>query len=190
MLRLSGCTGVSGRKCATRLIREEDEEVREFQKHTIVGRVFADCAPYLGVSEKSLHDISKRLPDDQPMDVRKYRPNIIISEADEAWEEDFWTEIQVMQPTESTGNIGQRMVSLGLPHNCVRCCSVNVDFKEGKFATNESGKVLKLMQKDRRVDKGAKWSPVFGTRPDTLASNRADSNSRSIWVPLGRGWRG
>jgi len=50
---------------------------------------FADCAPYLVVSETSLHEVSKRLLVDDPLDVRKFRPNIVVSGAPTVWEEDF-----------------------------------------------------------------------------------------------------
>lgn len=40
---------------------------------------FSDCAPYLVVSEKSMDDVHNRLPDDQLMDITKFRPNIIVS---------------------------------------------------------------------------------------------------------------
>ncbi|KAK5275048.1 hypothetical protein LTR40_013745, partial [Exophiala xenobiotica] len=46
--------------------------------------------------------------------------------------------------------------------NCARCNSLNVDYATGKVAEGESGKILKKLQSDRRVDLGAKWSPVFG----------------------------
>jgi len=36
------------------------------------------------------------------------------------------------------------------------------DFETGKPSTGEAGKILKYLQKDRRIDKGMKYSPVFG----------------------------
>jgi uncharacterized protein YcbX len=114
---------------------------------------FADCAPYLITSETSLADVSNRLPEGQTMDMTKFRPNIVIEGAGEAWEEDYWRKIKVA---------GADMV---LMHNCIRCKSINIDYATGKPGTNESGEVLKKLQKDRRVDKGSgasKYSPVFG----------------------------
>ncbi|KAK0646988.1 hypothetical protein B0T16DRAFT_171543 [Cercophora newfieldiana] len=49
-----------------------------------------------------------------------------------------------------------------LTGNCGRCTSLNVDYKTGKQAEGELGTVLKKLMVDRRVDKGAKWTPVFG----------------------------
>lgn len=111
---------------------------------------FADCAPFLVTSQASLEDVSARLPDGVSMDVTKFRPNIVLSGASAAWEEDFWAELV-------TGN-----VTLSLVHNCARCKSINVDYRTGKPGEGEEGNVLKKLQRDRRVDPGMKWSPVFG----------------------------
>ena len=46
--------------------------------------------------------------------------------------------------------------------NCGRCSSLNVDYDTGKQAEGELGTVLKKLQKDRRVDSGTRWSPIFG----------------------------
>lgn len=37
-----------------------------------------------------------------------------------------------------------------------------MDYGTGKIGTGESGSILKKLMKDRRVDRGAKFSPVFG----------------------------
>jgi uncharacterized protein YcbX len=118
---------------------------------------FADCSPYLVVSETSVDEVSKRLPSDQPMDVKKFRPNIVVSGAEEAWEEDYWAQLQF-----SPHSLAEYKVSLTLERNCVRCTSLNVDYDQGKPCINESGQVLKLLQRDRRVDIGSKYAPVFG----------------------------
>lgn len=114
---------------------------------------FADCAPYLVVSDKSLEDVSSRLPEGEEMDLVKFRPNIVVSGANELWEEDFWNEIAL-------GEEGE--VRIKLAQNCARCASINIDYSTGKPGTGEDGKILKKLMKDRRVDVGAKWSPVFG----------------------------
>ncbi|EEY22135.1 conserved hypothetical protein [Verticillium alfalfae VaMs.102] len=66
-------------------------------------------------------------------------------------DEDFWAEL---------GLPGDRR--LQLTANCVRCTSLNVDYATGRTAQGEAGTVLKKLMKDRRVDKGSRWSPVFG----------------------------
>ncbi|OJJ50506.1 hypothetical protein ASPZODRAFT_106138 [Penicilliopsis zonata CBS 506.65] len=117
---------------------------------------FADCAPYLVVSETSLHDVTGRIGTGEVMDVTKFRPNIVISGAETAWEEDFWGELAI---GDQQGGDSTRLL---LTANCVRCTSINVDYATGKAGQGESGKILKKLMKDRRVDKGAKYSPVFG----------------------------
>ena len=113
------------------------------------GLTFADCAPLLVVTEASISNVSARL-EGVEADVTKFRPNIVIKNAPKAWDEDYWAELVVGQAT------------IHLPHNCVRCQSLNVDFSTGKWAEGESGKVLKKLMKDRRIDAGMKYSPVFG----------------------------
>jgi uncharacterized protein YcbX len=112
---------------------------------------FADTAPYLLTSETSLDELSARFAGDERMDMTKFRPNIVISGAATAFEEDFWAELRVGQAAR-----------LLLTANCVRCQSINVDYATGKMGTGETGSALKKLMKDRRVDKGAKYSPVFG----------------------------
>lgn len=123
--------------------------LRHFQRSRIT---FADCAPYLVVSETSVHDVSARLPAGEEMDRTKFRPNIVVSGAETAYEEDFWTELVV----------GPSRARLHLTGNCIRCQSLNVDYRTGKMGTGEAGTVLKKLMKDRRVDRGARFSPVFG----------------------------
>jgi uncharacterized protein YcbX len=112
---------------------------------------FADCAPYLIVSQTSLEDVSSRLPEGEEMDITKFRPNIVIKGAFEAYQEDYWGKVKINNRTE-----------IVMAHNCVRCKSINIDYETGKPGTGASGEVLKRLQKDRRIDIGAKWSPVFG----------------------------
>lgn len=115
------------------------------------GITFADCAPFLVVTEESVADVSTRLPDGEEMDITKFRPNIVLSGSSNAWDEDFWGGIRVR------GDL-----DIILTQNCVRCVSLNVDYATGKPATGEAGSILKKLMKDRRVDPGTKYSPVFG----------------------------
>ncbi|EAT89918.1 hypothetical protein SNOG_03187 [Parastagonospora nodorum SN15] len=112
---------------------------------------FADCAPYLICSQTSLEDVSSRLPEGEEMDITKFRPNIVIAGAFEAYQEDFWGKLKINNRTE-----------IVMAHNCVRCKSINIDYETGKPGVGAKGEVLKRLQKDRRIDIGAKWSPVFG----------------------------
>ena len=124
------------------------------------GITFADVAPYLVVTEESLHDVSARLPHDVEMDITKFRPNIVISGATECYEEDFWGGLKIVRSTGRDSDNNE--MELILTNNCARCSSLNIDYATGKIGTDESGKVLKKLMKDRRVDAGQKWSPVFG----------------------------
>ncbi|KAK2627709.1 hypothetical protein QTJ16_002355 [Diplocarpon rosae] len=116
------------------------------------GIAFNDCAPYLVISDASVADVTKRLPLGVEMDLTKFRANIVLSGSPSAWSEDFWGEL-------SFGNDGPRIVLTG---NCGRCKSLNVDYHTGENGTGRDGEVLKLLQSDRRVDPGVKYSPVFG----------------------------
>lgn len=112
---------------------------------------FADVAPYLIVSEKSMDDIHSRLPDSELYDITKFRPNIIVTGATEIWEEDYWGELTINGETK-----------IECEHNCARCKSLNIDYSTGKPGTGEAGSMLKKLNSNRRVDPGMKWSPVFG----------------------------
>ncbi|KAN0096538.1 MOSC N-terminal beta barrel domain containing protein [Hyaloscypha variabilis] len=113
---------------------------------------FNDCAPYLVVTEQSLADVSKRLPEGVEADVTKFRANILLKSSDSAWAEDFWGEL-------AFGDEGAKILLTG---NCGRCKSLNVDYNTGESGTGKDGELLKLLQKDRRVDPGVKYSPIFG----------------------------
>ncbi|KAH6627553.1 hypothetical protein F5144DRAFT_276063 [Chaetomium tenue] len=118
---------------------------------------FSDVAPLMVASEPSLQDVRDRLLNGQPVEMYKFRPNIVVDgEGEDAWAEDFWAALAI-GPSESP----QRS-TLQLTGNCVRCISLNVDYQTGKPAEGELGNVLKRLMKDRRVDTGSKWSPVFG----------------------------
>jgi len=117
---------------------------------------FADCAPYLVCSSASLPSLHARLPEGQQMDISKFRPNIIISGAKEAWEEDYWAELSITSSKSAEATV------IDCIHNCGRCKSINIDYATGKPGTGEEGKILAKMQKDRRVDPGMKYSPIFG----------------------------
>jgi uncharacterized protein YcbX len=128
---------------------------------------FNDCAPFLVTSKASLRDVSKRLPEGEEMDMRRFRPNIVVDERASpdaaetkeglrAWDEDFWAEVSVVR--RGTGDAHR----LALTANCGRCISINVDYETGRPSEGEPGSVLKKLMADRRVDKGNKYTPIFG----------------------------
>ena len=112
---------------------------------------FSDGAPILLVSESSLEDLHPRLGGEKAV-LEKFRPNIVVNGEGKAWDEDFWGEVKI-------GKMGLTIVLTG---NCARCTSINVDLEKGRMGEGESGKLLKKMMKDRRIDPGNKWEPVFG----------------------------
>ncbi|TPX15290.1 uncharacterized protein E0L32_004567 [Thyridium curvatum] len=113
--------------------------------------VFNDIAHYLVVTEESNNQVTSRLEAGYEMDVRKFRPNIVVKGASGPFVEDYWGEL--------TFDGG---IQMPLTANCYRCQSITVDYNTGKTATDDRGMVWKKLNKDRRVDKGAKYSPVFG----------------------------
>lgn len=132
---------------------------------------FSDCAPYLIVSSASLTPLSSRLPEGTEADITKFRPNIVVSGAAEAWEEDFWAELAVGGSSVSISNRDAEAeadaashggVGFTAAHNCARCKSLNIDYDTGAPGKGGGGKLLSVMQRDRRVDPGMKYSPVFG----------------------------
>lgn len=115
---------------------------------------FADCAAYLVVSETSRQEVSSRIAEEGfEVDVTKFRPNIVVSGAETAWEEDYWGELTLGDAENA---------KLLLTSNCVRCMSLNVNYDTGTMDTDGPGQIFKKLTKDRRVDQGAKYSPVFG----------------------------
>ena len=124
------------------------------------GLTFADVAPYLVVTEESLNDVSSRLPDGVNMDITKFRPNIVLSGATKAYDEDFWGGLTFSKRSTHGGE--QESFDLVLTQNCARCVSINIDYETGKYGTGRDGTMLKMLSKDRRVDKGTKYSPIFG----------------------------
>ncbi|KAH8673209.1 MOSC domain-containing protein, partial [Ilyonectria robusta] len=131
---------------------------------------FADLAAYLIISQKSYEDVNKRLPDDEQMDITKFRANLVVSGAKEEYEEDYWADLRI-----------RGTITMKLTQNCARCSSLNVDYATGKAGKTEAGKVLRKLSKDRRVDPGAKWSPIFG-RYGFLTSTSSEADAVVINV--------
>jgi uncharacterized protein YcbX len=127
---------------------------------------FSDCAPYLVATEESLNNVRARLSTSD-VDMKAMRPNIVL-DGEAAWDEDFWAQLVIS---------GAHVIAL--TKNCNRCTSLNVDYKTGRTAEGERGTVLKKLMSDRRVDTGAKYSPVFG-RYGFLTSKSDDNTMVSI----------
>ncbi|KAK8106235.1 uncharacterized protein PG998_003299 [Apiospora kogelbergensis] len=154
---------------------------------------FNEAAPYLVASQASLRDVSSRLPPGEDADMMRFRPNIVV-DGDEVtcWDEDYWGELLVSPSSSDDGggggdegnkqkindsNIGSRsrICRLALTANCGRCLSVNIDYGTGRMAEGEAGMVLKKLMRDRRVDVGDKWSPIFGRYAHLLPTQQGDA---------------
>jgi len=152
---------------------------------------FNDCAPYLVISETSVADVNSRLPDDVDMDLTKFRANVVLKGSELPYTEDYWAELTF------TSDVTQPKIIL--TGNCGRCASLNVDYHTGKSGTGKDGQVLKLLQKDRRVDPGMKYSPIFGrygfvnkggegsilrVGDEVVVSRRNEDRTRFYWPGL------
>ncbi|KAF2159722.1 hypothetical protein M409DRAFT_29882 [Zasmidium cellare ATCC 36951] len=112
---------------------------------------FQDIGQYLVVTKESNDEVSSRLADGQKMNIHKFRPNSIVSGSPTPYDEDFWA--QLVFPSNLKMDFGG---------TCWRCQAITVDLKTGKRAEGEEGEVWKRLNKDRRVDTGWKYGPVFG----------------------------
>lgn len=116
------------------------------------GIAFNDHGSFMVASSVSLNALSTTLG--RPMDIIPLRPNIVLGPSwslspIQPWAEDFWSELK----------FGTK-VSMRLTSNCVRCVSLNIDYKKGEFMQG-TNLPLQALAKDRRVDTGS-HSPVFG----------------------------
>ncbi|CZR64002.1 uncharacterized protein PAC_13899 [Phialocephala subalpina] len=112
---------------------------------------FSDGAALLVVSEASLNALHPLVG--EKVVLEKFRPNIVLScPSLPAWDEDLWSSLTLP----NTG------IKILLTSNCSRCMSINVDLERGKMGTGPSGSLLKKMMRERRVDLGNKWTPIFG----------------------------
>jgi len=133
------------------------QEVRLFQLSTIFSRVidpafqtekskissFADSLPILLCSEASFNHMDSLV--DQPLDWRRFRPNIIVSNQT-AFEEDTWQEI----------SIGSSVKLFGAKA-CARCQLINVDPNNG----NVDSTVLKALSQTRKFENKVYFGQQF-----------------------------
>lgn len=103
---------------------------------------FADAYPLLVISEASLADLNRRLPERKwPLEMNRFRPNIVIGHT-RPYEEDKWQAIAV------------NGVLLRGVNQCVRCATTLVDQATGKVGKEP----LRTLGKYRKTPKGV----VFG----------------------------
>jgi uncharacterized protein YcbX len=133
------------------------EEVRLFQLSSLFSRYieppyqtaeskissFADSLPILLCSEASFHHLDSLL--NQPLDWRRFRPNIIVSNK-MAFEEDTWQEISI-------GN----SVKLFGAKPCARCQLINVDPNDGASDST----ILKALSQTRKFENKVYFGQQF-----------------------------
>jgi hypothetical protein len=73
---------------------------------------FADALPFLLISEESLNDLNRRLP--EPLPMNRFRPNLVVAGV-QPYDEDGWREIEI-------GAIRFRVVK-----PCARCIVTTTD---------------------------------------------------------------
>lgn len=78
---------------------------------------FADGYPLLLISQESLDDLNRRLP--EPIEMRRFRPNLVIAGAS-PYAEDQFTQLRI-------GELGFRAVK-----RCERCSVTTVDPSSGR----------------------------------------------------------
>lgn len=153
------------------------------------GLAFNEAAPFLLTSRASLRDVEGRMmPNGEAVDMIKFRPNIVVDQIPSsssssssssdgievlgAWDEDFWGEIAIGDPAAAAQRHRHR---LALTANCARCVSIDIDYATGR----RTDVVLKRLMRDRRVDAGSKWSPIFGRYAFLLPSSAGGGSSSS-----------
>jgi MOSC domain-containing protein len=143
-----------GAKC--RLVRQPDDVVRAVD-HAFATRAtdevsFADGYPVLLISEESLSDLNTRL--EQPLPMNRFRPNIVVSGADQAYVEDTWAEIRI-------GAVGFSVVKA-----CARCITTTTD-----QSTAERGhEPLATLATYRNVARGVLFGQnLIHSAPGTIA---------------------
>lgn len=133
------------------------QQVRLFQLSTLFSRIiepvyqtaeskissFADSLPILLCSEASFNHMDSFL--DEPLDWRRFRPNIIVSNQT-AFEEDTWHEI----------SIGSKVKLFGAKA-CARCQLINVDPEDGTADST----VLKALSQTRKYENKVYFGQQF-----------------------------
>lgn len=134
---------------------------------------FQDGYPGNLISLKSLADLSTRVnsdrdPDDQVnLVARNFRPNLVLADTLEAWDEDDWKHITITPAAadsngqhSSSPNKSRQVSQWHVPCRNVRCQVPTISLTKGTFHPRREP--YKTMQKFRRIDKGAPYEPCFG----------------------------
>ncbi len=107
------------------------------------GVPFHDDAPLLAISQLSLDELDRRLP--EPIPMNRFRPSVVVA-GSYAFEEDGWQRIAIGE-TEFTA-----------VKQCVRCAITTVDQAKGEFRGPEP---LKTLATFRRIEQNVAFGAYF-----------------------------
>ena len=119
---------------------------------------FPDLMPILVGCESSIDELNTRLKatdDDMTVDIRRFRPNIVVR-GDMPWDEDRWKTLRIV-PARS-GSEGKALV-LDVTQRCARCQVPNVD---PDTAEKHQRQPWNTLMGYRRIDEGITYKPCFG----------------------------
>jgi len=97
---------------------------------------FADAYPLLLISEASLAELNRRLP--QPLSMRRFRPNIVIAGA-EPFAEDGFTRVRI------------GAISFRGPKRCDRCAVTTIDPETGEAGPEPLRTLATFRKEDGKV---------------------------------------
>lgn len=130
---------------------------------------FPDVLPILIANEASIQELNSRLKEKgvDEITIERFRPNIVVKGGGEgepeAWSEDGWKTVRIVNQAPVSGVSGWLGGSSGLDIDvaarCARCQVPNVDPETAKKDQHEPWDTLVSY---RRVDEGIKWKPCFG----------------------------
>jgi len=113
----------------TRLVRcfDHSERIEEFGNDA-TPIAFQDDCPVLLISQESLDDLNKRLPN--PVEMDRFRPTVVVSGLGGPYEEDRIETVEI-------GNVKYRLME-----RKTRCSLITVNPKTGKIDSNEPYRTL------------------------------------------------
>ncbi|KAJ4295430.1 hypothetical protein N0V90_007442 [Kalmusia sp. IMI 367209] len=119
---------------------------------------FPDMMPILVGCEASIDELNSRIKanDDVMIDVRRFRPNILVK-GNVPWDEDRWKTLRIT-PKPGSKNAKKEFV-LDVTQRCARCQVPNVD---PETAEKHKKQPWDTLMKYRRVDAGITYKPCFG----------------------------
>lgn len=137
---------------------------------------FPDVMPLQIANEASIKELNARLKEKghHEITIERFRPNIIVrgrdmtrsdDKAPEAWTEDSWKTVRILDGEQQTGLTsmllggGSKALEIDVQARCARCQVPNVDPETAEKDKHEPWDTLVSY---RRVDEGIKWKPCFG----------------------------